>query len=115
VSHAHVEAADVRARQAAREREQGRGSRHLKTYLSSRDDRRCAMLLGAGLCGAGRAHAAAGAAVCAGPGRVVTGGVHWGVRRVCAGGVRAASRPCIAGFPPVGIGVRAAAARAECG
>ena len=49
------------------------------------------MLLGAGPCGAGRAHAAAGAAACAGPGRAVAGGGHWGVRSVCAGGVR--SRP----------------------
>jgi hypothetical protein len=48
--------------------------------------------LGAGLCVAGRAHAAAGAAACAGPGRAVTGGVHWGVRSVCAGGVRARPR-----------------------
>ena len=31
---------------------------------------------------------ATGAAACAGPGRSVTGGVHWGVRSVCAGGVR---------------------------
>jgi len=31
---------------------------------------------------------AAGASACAGPGRAVTGGVHWGVRSVCAGGVR---------------------------
>ena len=37
------------------------------------------------LCGAGRA-------ACAGPGRAVTGGVHWGVRSVCAGGVRARPR-----------------------
>jgi len=29
---------------------------------------------------------------CAGPGRAVTGGVHWGVRSVCAGGVRARPR-----------------------
>ena len=28
----------------------------------------------------------------AGPGRAVTGGVHWGVRSVCAGGVRARPR-----------------------
>jgi len=47
------------------------------------------MLLGAGLYGAGLTHAAAGVAACAGPGRAVTGGVHWGVRSVCAGGVRA--------------------------
>ena len=53
---------------------------------------RCAMLLGAGLCGAGRAHAAAGAAANAGPGRAVTGGVHWGVRSACAGGVRTRPR-----------------------
>ncbi len=52
------------------------------------------------MCGAGRAHAAAGAAACAGPGRAVTGGVHWGVRSVCAGGVRARSRrnPALQGF-----------------
>ena len=50
------------------------------------------MLLGAGLCGAGRAHAAAGATACAGPGRAVTGGVRWGGRGVCASGVGA--RPC---------------------
>ena len=36
--------------------------------------------------------AAAPAAACAGPGRAVTGGVHWGVRSVCAGGVRARPR-----------------------
>jgi hypothetical protein len=51
------------------------------------------MLLGAGLCGAGRALAAAGAAACAGPGRAVAGGVRWGVRGVCAGGVGV--RPCL--------------------
>ena len=50
---------------------------------------RCAMLLVAGLCGAGRAHSTAGAAACAGPGRAVAGGVHWGVRGGCASGVRA--------------------------
>jgi hypothetical protein len=50
------------------------------------------MLLDAGLCGAGRAHASAGAAACAGPGRAVTGGVRLGVLCVSAGGVRA--RPC---------------------
>ena len=61
---------------------------------------RCAMLLGAGLCGAGRAHAAAGEAVCSGPGRSVTGGVHWGVRSVCVGGVRArpSRGPALQGF-----------------
>ena len=60
----------------------------------------CAMLLVAGLCGAGRAHAAPGAAACAGPGRAVTGGVHWGVRGVCAGGVRVRPRrgPALQGF-----------------
>ena len=52
----------------------------------------CAMLLGAGLCGVGRAHAAAGAAACAGPGRAVAGGVRWGGSGVCASGVGA--RPC---------------------
>ena len=41
------------------------------------------MLLGVGLCGAGRAHAAAGGAACAGPGRAVAGGVRWGGRGVC--------------------------------
>ena len=50
------------------------------------------MLLGAGLCGAGRAHAAAGAAACAGPGRAVAGGVRWGGHGVGASGVGA--RPC---------------------
>jgi len=50
------------------------------------------MLLGTGLCGAGRAHAAAGAAACAGPGRAVTGGVHWGVRSVWSVWVRALPR-----------------------
>jgi hypothetical protein len=40
----------------------------------------------------GRAHAAAGAAAFAGPGRAVTGGVHWGVRSVYAGRVRALLR-----------------------
>ena len=73
-----------------------------------------------------------------GPGRVVTGGVHWGVRSVCAEGA-AASRPALQGFrraqrqrvvaraeeagwvgvclPGAGGGhrVRTAAARAECG
>jgi hypothetical protein len=34
------------------------------------------MLLSAGLCGAGVARAAAGAAACAGPGRAVAGGVR---------------------------------------
>ena len=58
------------------------------------------MLLGAGLCGAGRAHAAAGAVACAGPGRAVTGGVHWGVHSVCAGWVRVRPRlgPALQGF-----------------
>jgi len=58
------------------------------------------MLLGAGPGGAGRAHAAAGAAACAGPGRAVAGGGHWGVRSVCAGGVRARPRrgPALQGF-----------------
>ena len=76
-----------------------------------------------------------------GPGRAVTGGVHWGVRSVCAGGVRARPRRGLhcrvsvgrggSGWAPgrrkrggwayacrarvVGIGVRTAAARAECG
>ena len=45
------------------------------------------MLLGAGLCGAARARAATGAAACAGPGLAVAGGVRWGVRGACAGGV----------------------------
>ncbi len=70
------------------------------------------MLLGAGLRGAGRAHAAAGAAASAGPGRAVVGGVRWGGRGACASGV-AESRPCIAGFRSVSVGVRAAAAT-EC-
>ena len=57
------------------------------------------MLLGAGLCGAGRARAAAGAAACASPGRAVAGGVRWGVRDACAGGVGARPRRgCVAGF-----------------
>jgi hypothetical protein len=57
------------------------------------------MLLGAGLCGAGRARAVAGAAACAGPGRAVAGGVRWGVRGACAGGVGARPRRgCVAGF-----------------
>ena len=50
------------------------------------------MLLGAGLCGAGRAGAAAGAAACAGPGRAVAGGMRWGVRGAYAGGVGARPR-----------------------
>ena len=50
------------------------------------------MLLGAGLCGAGRARAAAGTAACAGPGRAVAGGVRWSVRGACAGGVGARPR-----------------------
>ncbi len=50
------------------------------------------MLLGTGLCGAGRARATAGAAACAGPGRAVAGGVRWGVRGACAGGVGARPR-----------------------
>jgi hypothetical protein len=55
------------------------------------------MLLGAGLCGAGRAHAADGSAVCTG--REVTGGVHWGVRSVRRWGEgAAASRPALQGF-----------------
>ena len=63
-------------------------------YMAPADSawHRCAMLLGAGLCGAGRAHAAAGAAACACPGRAVAGGVRWGGRGVCASGVGA--RPC---------------------
>ena len=59
------------------------------------------MLLGAGLCchGAGRARAAAGAPACAGPGRAVAGGVRWGVRGACAGGVGARPRRgYVAGF-----------------
>ena len=57
------------------------------------------MLLGAGLCGAGRARAAAGAAACASPGRAVAGGVRWGVRDACAGGVGARPRRgFVAGF-----------------
>ena len=56
-------------------------------------------LLGTGLCGAGRARATAGAAACAGPGRAVAGGVRWGVRGACAGGVGARQRwGCVAGF-----------------
>ena len=55
--------------------------------------------LGAGLCGAERARAAAGAAACAGPGRAVAGGVRWGVRDACAGGVGARPRRgYVAGF-----------------
>ena len=72
-----------------------------------------------------------------GPGRAVTGGVHWGVRSVCAGGVRARPRRGLhcrvsvgrggSGWAPVRrkLGgwayaclarvVRTAAARAECG
>ena len=50
------------------------------------------MLLGAGLYGAGRVRAAAGVATCAGPGRAVAGGVRWGVRGACAGGVEARPR-----------------------
>jgi hypothetical protein len=57
------------------------------------------MLLGAGLCGAGRARAAAGAAACAGPGRAVAGDVRWGVRCVCVGGVgRGRVGDYVAGF-----------------
>ena len=50
------------------------------------------MLLGAGLYGAGRARATAGAATCAGPGRAVAGGVRWDVRGACAGEVGARPR-----------------------
>ncbi len=50
------------------------------------------MLVGAGLFGAGRARDAAGAPACAGPGRAVAGGVRWGVRGACAGGVGARPR-----------------------
>ena len=53
---------------------------------------RVCVLLGAGLCGAGRARAAAGAAACAGPGRAVAGGVRSGVCGACAGGVGARPR-----------------------
>jgi len=58
------------------------------------------MLLGAGLCGAWRAHAAAGVAACAGPGRAVAGGVRWGGRGVGASGVgaRACRGPALQGF-----------------
>ena len=57
------------------------------------------MLLDAGLCGAGLARAAAGAAACVGPGRAVAGGVRWGVRGACAGGVGARPRRgYVAGF-----------------
>ena len=57
------------------------------------------MLLGAGLCGVGLAHAASGAVACAGPGRAVTGGVHWGARCVnrWQGEDTAASRPALQG------------------
>jgi hypothetical protein len=72
------------------------------------------MPLGAGLCGAGRARAAAGAAACAGPGRAVAGGVRWGVRGACAGKV--GSRPrrgCVAGLRKgaAAAGVRGAGRR----
>ncbi len=53
------------------------------------------MLLGSGLCVAGQEHATPGEAACAGPGRAITGGVHWGVRSVCAGGVGARPIRCL--------------------
>ena len=65
------------------------GGDHCHGPWDRRTGRLRPMLLGAGLCGAGRARAAAGAAACAGPGRAVAGGVRWGVRGACAGGVGA--------------------------
>jgi len=74
---------------------------------SSEHGIRCAMLLGAGLCGAGRAHAAA-------PGSGGRGRSALGCAR-CLRERGGGAVPCIAGFQSVGVEVRAAAARVECG
>ena len=63
------------------------------------------MLLGAGLCGAGRAHAAA-------PGSGGRGRSALGCAR-CLRERGGGAVPCIAGFQSVGVEVRAAAARVE--
>ena len=75
------------------------GGDHCHGPWDRRTGRLRPMLLGAGLCSAGLARAAAGAAAYAGPGRAVAGGVRWDVRGACAGGVGARPRRgYVAGF-----------------